>query len=235
MKPFGYYDLIEALPAPGCALCRLLEKDLRQYLDLLLFEYAMDFDVHGAFRAAHGLCSVHSADLLTFHMGATSIAALYGGVIETALAALDDALEAGERGAFRFGRRRTGGAEAAAALDAAGACAACASLNVREADYAQIAAEGMDDPDFRAAFDASEGFCLPHVRAVLRRAPPSAARHILTVQRRLWAGLRADLNMFMAKQDPRFGAAPDEREARSWRRALLTAAGVAGVFGLRGR
>jgi hypothetical protein len=247
MKPFSYHDLIEAFGGAGCAVCRLLERDAHRYLDLLLYEYAMDFEIHGDFRTSRGLCSIHSAQLMTFPTGATSIAALYGGVIEEALNTLDGLIESGggktsaERlsggrlGRLLGGRNSAVGSAAAAALEPDSVCACCASLTIRENDYIGLTADSLGDERFFAAFAASDGLCLLHLCQTLRRLDTDATRRLLETQRGIWARLRADLNMFMAKQDPRFGALPDEREATSWRRAVNAAAGAAGVFGLRGR
>lgn len=236
MKPFGYYDLLEAFPERGCALCRLLARDKQQYLDLLIFEYTMDIEINANFRAARGLCSAHAAEFMAIQMSATSIAKLYGGVIEEALALLDGLIESeGQRLGGRWRRDRSAGKAAAEALEPNAPCPCCHSLNVREADYTQIAAESLAEQSFRDAFAASEGFCLPHLERILRSADAASARFLMTTQRRMWAQMRADLNMFVAKQDPRFGTPPTNEEARSWRRALEAISGMAGIFGLRGR
>jgi hypothetical protein len=235
MKPFGYYDLLEAFPQRGCALCRLLARDKQQYLELLIFEYTMDIEINAVFRAARGLCSAHGAEFMAIQMSAVSIAKLYGGVIEEALALVDGLIEAESNGRGRRRRDRAAGRAAADALKPNAPCPCCQSLNVREADYAQIAAESLNEQSFREAFAASEGFCLPHLERILRSADGEAARFLMTTQRRIWAQMRADLHMFVAKQDPRFGAPPTDAEARSWRRALESISGMAGIFGLRGR
>ncbi|MDZ4765907.1 MAG: DUF6062 family protein [Chloroflexota bacterium] len=236
MKPFSYHDLLEAFPMDGCALCRLLEADAHRYLDLLLYEYAMDYDIHGAFRSSRGLCSLHGAQLVAFQMGATTIAALYEGVLMEALGVLDGLSETNEGGRRKLlGGRGASGKAAADALEPSAPCVCCASLSVKEADYIGVVLESLDEAVFRDAYTASDAFCLPHMTRILRRADADTARIILSTQRRVWANLRADINMFMAKQDPRFGVAPDEREATSWRRAVAQIAGRAGLFGLRGR
>lgn len=235
MKPFSYHDILEAFPKEGCALCRLLEADAHQYLDYLLYEFAMDFEVHGAFRSARGLCSTHGAQLIAFQMGATPTAALYEGVLMEALGVLDALTAAGDGRRKLLGGKAVSGKGAAEALEPSEPCVCCASLTVKESDYISAVLESLDDPPFRAAYTTSDGFCLPHMTRLLRRATPEATRTILDTQRRIWANLRADINMFMAKQDPRFGVSPDEREATSWRRAVAQIAGRAGLFGLRGR
>ncbi len=236
MKPFGYYDLLEAFPERGCPLCRLLARDKQQYLELLIFEYTMDVEINANFQAARGLCSAHAAEFMAIQMSATSIAKLYGGVIEETLALLDGLIESGgHKLGGRWRRKRAVGKAAAEALEPNAPCPCCHSLNVREADYAQIAAQSLHEPSFRDAFAASEGFCLPHLERILRSADSDSARFLMTTQRRIWAQMRADLNMFVAKQDPRFGALPTDNEARSWRRALESISGMAGIFGLRGR
>jgi hypothetical protein len=236
MKPFGYYDLLEAFPERGCALCRLLARDKQQYLDLLIFEYTMDIQLNDMFRAARGLCSAHGAEFMAIQMSATSIAKLYGGVIEETLALLDGLIESEGHGrGGRWRRDRAVGKAAAEALEPNAPCPCCQSLSVREADYAQIAAESLHEHSFRDAYAASEGFCLPHLGRILHLANSDTARFLMTTQRRMWAQMRADLNMFVAKQDPRFGTLPTDEEARSWRRALESISGMAGIFGLRGR
>ncbi|PJF23952.1 MAG: hypothetical protein CUN53_20295, partial [Phototrophicales bacterium] len=128
MKPFGYYDLLEAFPERGCALCRLLARDKQQYLDLLIFEYTMDIEINANFRAARGLCSAHGAEFMAIQMSATSIAKLYGGVIEETLSLLDGLIESEGHGrSGRWRRDRAVGKAAAEALEPNAPCPCCQS------------------------------------------------------------------------------------------------------------
>ncbi len=54
-----YFEIQDALAEPGCALCQLALRSLRNYFDGLVYESVNDPGIRDAIRAAHGFCEVH--------------------------------------------------------------------------------------------------------------------------------------------------------------------------------
>jgi Family of unknown function (DUF6062) len=222
--PFGYFDLIETFPQPGCAICRLLERDVRHYLDIILYEHSVDPRTQTDFRASRGLCHTHTWELAQIKGGVMAVATLYDAV-------LDEVMQITAR---TPAERQTGLARllnngAATALDGILApdkpCPACVLREQSEQRYAQALAEYADDDRMRSAYEQSVGVCLPHFRAALRAAPnPEAARQLTTIQRTHWTKLKQELELFMHKMDAHYhqdmGA-----EGNSWLRVLARIAG----------
>ena len=64
--PFGYYDLIEAFSQSGCAVCRLVKRDVQRNLNAILYEFVTDGEIYNRFRASRGLCAEHGQMLMGF-------------------------------------------------------------------------------------------------------------------------------------------------------------------------
>ncbi len=220
--PFGYFDLIETFPQPGCAICRLLARDVHHYLDILLYEHSTDPHTQAEFRASRGLCHTHTWELVQIKGGVMSIATLYDAV-------LDEVLQISARAPAD---RQTGLARlltSSAAFDSRLApeqpCPACTLREQSEQRYAEALTQYIDEDRMRAAYEASAGLCLPHFRAALRAAStPDAARTLTAIQRAHWTKLKQELELFMHKMDAHYhqdlGA-----EGNSWLRTLAQMAG----------
>ncbi len=61
-----FFNLLDALREPGCALCRLVEKGTRQHFDSMLYEYVNDPKTRAALAASQGFCREHARVLLSF-------------------------------------------------------------------------------------------------------------------------------------------------------------------------
>ncbi|GAB4522989.1 MAG: hypothetical protein OHK0046_36290 [Anaerolineae bacterium] len=218
-----FFDLIDAFEQPGCAVCRLLRRDVARYLDALMYEYVNKVSTHKTFRAARGLCNVHSWQ---FSGSALGVAILFN-------AALDEVQNITENQPSTnsgFGLRKN---RLADALEPVQSCPACDVMTRTEADYSSILADQITDERLQAAYRGSEGLCLPHFRLVLRANPAHAPRCV-EIQQAIWAHLRADLEEFIRKSD--FQHRDEhitEAEAESWRQAVAALAGERDMFGLR--
>lgn len=226
VTPLAFYDLIETFPQPGCAVCRLLQRDVERFLSALLYEYVNEAETHRAFRDARGLCNQHGWQLTRFGGNSLGIAILHR-------AALDEVLKITER-TPTGGRARTPGAPLADNLEPAKGCLACDLMTRSESDYLDVFAQSMGEARFTAGYAESSGLCLGHLRLLLRR-PMNAAglRHVLEIQRGLWTRLKAELALFEDRSgnDRRHEVMGDE--ADSWLRAIGVLGGEDGVFGQR--
>lgn len=217
--PFGYFDLLEAFAEPGCAICRLLERDVERFLDTLLYEHVVDPPTQIDFRASRGLCHAHAWRLMRFN-DALAVAILYD-------QALDEIMTAAEKTpAERSGGWRLRGdtSPLASALEASKPCPACLVRERAEDIFVRVLGEYVTDDKLGAAFRASDGLCLPHLRLTLNVSGAQQARQLSQVQQAKWASLKAELELFMRKMDAHYHEAMSS-ERTSPQRALARLAG----------
>ncbi|MCK6580014.1 MAG: DUF6062 family protein [Anaerolineae bacterium] len=233
-KTFGYFDLLETFPKPGCAVCNLLLRDTHAFLDSIMYEYVMDPETQNKFRDSRGLCDQHGWQIAQMGSG-LGVAVLY----ERALGDLLETLNAAAKGTTRSGglSRLRGGKEGTAladALEPSQPCIACKHLTESEARYLKEISQHANDPKLQAAYSASDGLCLEHFRGLLRvTGSPARLQTLIAMQTDIWTRLRAELNEFMRKSD--FNNAGEKMgvEGSSWRRVVARLGGEHGVFGLR--
>lgn len=231
-----YFDLIEALGQPGCAVCRLALRDVHRYLDSLLYEYVNEPETNDAFRQMRGLCNEHSWQLRQFKGSVLGIAILYEAALDEVLKIVDGATV---RSSSRLSRLLGAGGEYSAAalaerLEPEMPCAACHVLEQGETRYVKLLSDHAADKRVEHALRHSEGLCLPHFRQALRAANGSDnAGLLISIQRILWSKLKDDLNLFMRKYDAQHAGEPMGEEGTSWQRAIARLAGEKNAFGQR--
>lgn len=228
--PQTYVDLLERLSRRGCPVCGLLLHDEHRYIDSLLYEYANDPGVQRAFRRGRGLCNHHSW-LLTHHHGyALNLSFLFEAALDEVIDILasDHAPVPGSRLEAALGGwfGAHGDARLADDLEPETPCLACASLCETEARYVATFAEYWSDAALQSAYQASQGLCLPHFRAVLRGiAAPHPRAQLIELQRAKWAALKDELNQFQVKSAFNYVGEPLGAEADAWRRAVASLTG----------
>lgn len=237
--PLRYFDLIEAFPQPGCALCRLLLRGVEQFIDSMLYEFTNTNDMHAAFSASRGMCSEHGHLLRYNKQGnVLAIARLYRTALDDVLAALNAPAAPPQSPSWAErllgGAARANNAPLADRLEPETGCIACDVMAEYERDYVGIICRYAGEARFQEAFQASDGLCLPHFRQVTRALTnPDDTRALVGIQTAIWQGLRAELETFIDKQNYEHIGEPIGREGDSWVRAIMRMAGEKGVFGIR--
>ncbi len=220
---YGYFDLMEALREPGCPVCRLVKRGIERHLNALLYEFVLDHKVSGRFRTARGLCSEHGY-ILTERGNALGIATLYHAV-------LYDLLNDTEKlpgGAPRlFGSPRV--SAAASAMEPKAPCQVCEYRDETTKRLLALIPEHLNGGDFKAAFSASNGLCLPHVTDLVKILTPVDVNTFMNMQRPIWEALKAELETFMRRSDFQYAHEPIGAEGDSWRRAEALISGERGV------
>ncbi|MCZ7567406.1 MAG: DUF6062 family protein [Ardenticatenaceae bacterium] len=228
-KHTPYFNLLDALKAPGCALCRLGQRAAAQYLEAILYESVNDAGTQHTLTKAHGLCPTHSEHLLRLR-DSLGTAILYNAVLGHLLEELpqNGYLRADwlERLATRLGGTR----DRTPVLVPHAICPACRRRDEAADRAIEVFGEHHDDPDLRAALDASSGLCLPHIRQAVETLPGPALQPLLTRQQEAWRALRAQLAELIRKNDYRFRDEGFGEEGDSWIRAVHATAGEPGVF-----
>lgn len=222
-----YYALLEKFSEPGCAVCKLVERDAARYIDSLLYEYVNDVMTQRNYRAARGLCSIHSAQMHHSKGHVLNIAILCSQVLDEVqnIAASPNRPSLG-----RLRNKST----LADAFEPIAPCAACERMKEAEAAYIEIIGKHIGDSRLQVAFRESSGLCLPHVRQVLRFLDKSPQTEtFLAIQRDIWTQLQAELQEFIRKADMNFTGEGFGTESDSWQRAINALAGSPNIFGLR--
>ena len=237
--PFTYFDLVETFPKPGCAVCNLLQRDVQQYIDNMLFEFANDPGLRATFADARGMCIEHGQMMRYNKIGnVIGIARLYRDTLDEVLRLIDQTpLETTEppRVQRLMGTpAKANSAALADALEPREGCVACEKMNEYEAEYVRIFGKYIHDTRFQEAYRESQGICLPHFRHVLRATTdPASVKQIIAIQRDIWRGLRDEVIVFMDAQNYEHMDDPIGTAGDSWIRAILRMAGERGVFGTR--
>lgn len=220
-KHMPYFDVLEALAmTPECALCLLEAKSLRRYFETLLYEMVNDPRVRGELAHSKGYCHRHAHMLLDCHSSfGTGI--LYQDQVRAFIEFLTSLSSTGFR--------RTP-VKAAREWNAHDGCPACRIQMESRERSVSVFLEGMTEPNMRAAFERSAGFCVPHFFIVIECAKtPDMRAYMTQVHKEKYAELATDLTEFERKNDYRFTNETMGKERDSWSRAVKMAAGARGL------
>lgn len=195
-KHAAYYELIEQLARPGCALCVLGARAASRYLETMSGELLVDPGVRGQLRAALGFCRPHAHELDATAPRLT-VAILHEDWLQRAAQELES-----------WSRPRRG-------RPPAGPCAACAARQQSETELTRVMAAFLDDAELVAAYEQSSGLCLPHTLDLCRQLPEPARQRVIARERERIERLRGELAEVIRKHDYRFRDEPwgEERSA----------------------
>lgn len=226
---------------PGCAVCKLMLRDVERFIDSLLYEYSNSEEMRAVFSASRGLCSEHGHLMRYNKQGnVLAIAKLYRATLADVLKNLADGPGRSETEPRTWAERwfgsgsRVNNAPIADRLEATENCVACDVMAVYESECVQMFQRYIGESRFRQAFEESEGLCLPHFRTVVRAlTDPGDSEAFIESQCGIWRRLYAELELFIEKQNYEHIGEPIGDEGDSWVRAILRMAGERGVFGVR--
>ena len=233
-KHINYFDLLSSCAEKGCPICRLGQKAVKSYLDILLFECVTDPEIGMGLRASLGYCHRHAWLLPHIGQGNLSgIAMIYRdllGVTQKMLTAEETAQRrfAWLRGILRRWRRRPA-RPAHGVLQPQKPCPACLEYaeTERQAIAVLLTTLRRSDEQLLHALHASDGLCLPHLRDTLATASDAATyQTVLTLTQAHLARLIGDVDEFLRKHDYRFSHEEIGAEGDSWERALRFSVGL---------
>ncbi len=214
------HDLREALSQSGCPVCRLVERDTGRYLDNLLWENVNDPGLRREVRRALGFCRDHTRMLVSRPGASLGLALIARDVWREIQRATETVRLPAPK--TRRARAAAPAADLLARLTPQGECPACAYARAMEDLYLDVLLERLLGEDsLLAAYQASEGLCLPHLRQVLTRVQDSTVYAALVESQRTIGQRRlAELDEFIRKNDYRFRDEPWGQERDAWLRAL---------------
>jgi len=151
-----YYKMLETFDKPGCPVCRLTDDALDAYFRHLYSECTGDEDFVIGFRDNNGFCAAHAEKFMS---GGERFGAgvVYRYLLEKIVKAMK---EKPAKVVKTLGERH---------------CPACSYRAEREGLYVSQVLTHAPEDDFRAAFEKSEGLCLPHLvwaYRIAKKLPP---------------------------------------------------------------
>ncbi len=88
-KHIIYYKLKETIPQDGCPVCNLVNKNVKKYIENILYECVNDQSTNKSLLESNGFCQKHADILLTFK-DAMGISILYERILSTILLKLEN-------------------------------------------------------------------------------------------------------------------------------------------------
>lgn len=201
----------------ACPTCTFVDEGVRNHIDALFYERAVDVSTRETIRAARGFCR-HHARLVSRHADALGTALILRDVLINDLRDLDAGMydrPAAKPGQFaRFFDAKSG-------LRPRTPCPLC----VVETDIEILATDnllgGLEDAEFIASYHKSDGLCIPHFRLAFERCQNQDAwKMVLETERTMMKRVTHELEELARKYDYRSHEKPHGAEAGAWRRAL---------------
>ena len=245
-------NLLFAFGQPGCPVCYLRQEMEGRHLQTLLAEYVNDGHTRMVFGRSQGLCAFHAwflqATEQSIYEDGFKTAILY----ESLATVVHDAMRRYlARGAdrprpshLRAWLERSGrlgrwladaisptmpAASLLAELSPSIECPVCTRMRELQAMNVAKLVQDMNNDRFRAAFAASDGLCLPHLRQALAcTSDPEAAYLLIMTAERQLGTLLGHLREYQNKH--RWTHHPELRTASenaSWIRSVAFFAGEA--------
>ena len=229
-----YFDLRDAFGKPGCPVCRLLEEGSRRNLDNLLYERVNDPGTRDVLRASRGFCNWHAWMLREILHSASGVSILYSDFLVETIRSLKRLAEQPPAASpLRRLWARLGGPRGPAPLrvrERRPPCPACHGWP-SEAHDLQTLVAFLEDSEFGAAYERSDGLCLPHLERALSLASPATAIRLLEITVPRLEHLKWELEEFGRKRDYRYAGEERGEEGTAWLRAIEFFVGKPQVFG----
>jgi hypothetical protein len=232
------HELQEALRQPGCAVCRLVDRAVRQRIDAFLYEQITVLERRAEIRAARGFCSMHGTMLngVGYILGN---AILQHDVLNDVLREIDKVTAPGAmpkaKGAAVLDLKALGRGvfnkigSVAGAIKPKRVCVLCAYERDSEGIYLRALVNHLHEAELREAFAHSSGLCLPHWRVALglNEVKRENLSELIHIQTALLKALKAELDEFLHKSNGSFGYTQAEMgsEADAPLRALKLVSG----------
>lgn len=161
-RSLTHFELEEALGLEGCAICRLVSRAARGYLDNLMYELVNDPEVQGEFRDSLGFCNRHAYQTLDAGDG-LGMSILYGVAVQELRKLLSEVPEAPRSRkplAGLLDRSSNGGP---ALLEPGTGCMVCGAEDRAEERYLAVLLEGAGDGSLEVSLDRPGEVCVRHL------------------------------------------------------------------------
>ncbi len=234
-RTMSFYDVRDALTQPGCAVCRLKTDSADRFLDSLLWESVNDPEMRHEIRQAQGFCHEHAWGLIR-NGASLGVAIIMRDVLQSVLNSMEDAQFQAlpslslrrARESLAPGQPAAATAELVAQLSPQAKCPACAQAEKMETIYLSTLLDHLlGEEGLLAAYESSDGLCLPHFRQALTCVHDEEVfEALVNAQRAIWEQLLGHLSEAIRKSDYRFRDEPRGEESGAWLRAITALVGT---------
>lgn len=203
-KSHTYFELLDGLKEPGCVACLLVDRAVRQRIDVFFYEQLNVIERRAEIREARGFCSFHGS-MVPGHGRMVGAAVVYQDVLNATLRELNAALP---RRGTSLGARlgaivRLAAKSARDAVRPRRACVLCDYEREQETMCLHTLAREMKDKAMHDAFKASSGVCLPHFSMVLGLGDVAAESlaAFIEIERDHLEKLKSDVDEYVHKSN----------------------------------
>jgi hypothetical protein len=212
-KHTAYFNILDALPQQGCAICRLVYEVEEHYIKDILYSKTTSVKMRHDLRASRGFCADH-ARLLSEIGHALDLSIIYQDVLMTISELLEQ--PSPRRATGQRGRRRL-----SAQMGGEGKCPVCTYGDQIRAVYIETHLEHLSDPQFVAKVQAADPLCLKHYRQAIEHGmSPAQFEALRESQTTHWKQLIQELGEFVRKHDHRYRHQKIGSEGDAWIRAI---------------
>jgi len=229
----GNHDLFEAFGGAGCPVCTLAHHAVARYMTSTNYDSLGDPEIRKQFERSRAFCNFHAHQWLetAFILGTAQI---YRDVLLVTYAELRrksfQETSPGQRIGSIFGRKSHPPDGNGSFGEPSDPCPACAILVETETRLITTLLTGLAEAEFRDAYAASDGLCVPHLRIGFAKATRQDTFDSLKTQSiRTQETLLAQLDESIRKHDYRFRHEPAGVETGSPARAVAHVAGARGI------
>jgi Family of unknown function (DUF6062) len=209
-----YFDLLEALRQPDCAVCRLINNSLLTYIDMFIYENINNIARRAEIRTSRGFCSIHTNAFMAGYGRLLSLATLEQDVLNDVLRQINLVLDTKSTvGKPVRGLTRKPGALKAFFRSAPQSirevikpqreCPLCEYEHSQEKVMLGTLLQFIDDAEMSTAWQASEGLCLPHYYMAL--GMPGKHDPIIVVEQRVLKEVKHQIDEYVHKRHPEYG------------------------------
>ena len=198
-RHIGFYQLLDAMRQPGCPICRLAGWASHRWLESVFYGHVNDAGIREELRRAAGFCSGHTEQVLRLGnpLGGSII---YADVLRH----VSDHL----------------------AQRPPAACPCCMTEATAVSNAVATLLEHIEEEDVRAAYEAGEGLCLPHLRLALAPRTSRGRGFLEEHERGRLRALAEECESLVGKSDYEHIGCELGPERNAWRRAAHKLAGA---------
>lgn len=226
-KGLHHHKLEEALreQREGCAVCRLVNRTGRRYLQSLLYEDVNDPGVQAEFKESLGFCSRHAYLMLDVGDGlGTSI--LYRAATRDLLERLSQMPNAPKPRTSLHTLLRGSRSEAEPVVPEPGrGCMICRSEQSAEETYLKALLNGAEDGSLVGPLEGPGAVCIMHLSRAYAVGGGRLPRALVEITREALKDLEGDLGLYVRHSNHQHRDEPWGKERDSWKRIVAKMVG----------
>jgi hypothetical protein len=225
-KGLPHHRLEEALreQKEGCAVCRLVNRTGRRYVESILYELVNDPGVQAEFRESLGSCSRHAYLMVGVGDG-LGTAILYRAATRVLLETLSRIPHAPKpQTSLRTLLGRPSEVESAVPEPGRG-CMVCRSEHSAEETYLQALLDGAEDGSLEGLLEGPGAVCVRHLSKASVLAKGWLPRALVEVTREALRDLEADLSLYVRHSNYQHSDEPWGKERDAWKRIVAKMVG----------